>query len=432
MSLTSKRYLSILLCVACAAAMPVFCVYQESTSTQQLFDRIHTLAEQGDCSSHLATAKRALGRNDAVAPELMNRAIDEAMSILEKHHAKIASDTELKAIMRSLEAFYKAWQARNISIDDDATIDGNLHVHGVSEFDGQIGIGRAPSAYALDVTNNNGSRFVGPYNHTQAVEQIRFEKPFEAGVSNAVYGSINFGNVDAVLGGERGTITLNVSPSWDASPTEALRIHGGDTHEVIASGHLYATGVVKGSSVVAQNTSNGNQQCSIGWDNSTNRGFIGAIEQNVAFRDLELFIPGSPACNVYANGDINVAANANIAGSAYVNGTVYTNQPVAMGAHVAAGSYNTATRIEWARVDADGTLLDHSAGVASVNKTGAGLYEITLIPGMIISPAVLVSTELPALSANYSIVSSDASQTVLVINSNGIDTPFSFMSCGLQ
>ncbi len=467
----TKKYLSILLCVSCFAAMPLFAEKAEHASLSWLIERVQSIADCGDCVRHLTAAQKSLAKNNAIAPELMGKAIEEAMQILEKNHSKIACDSDLKAIMQSLEKCYTWCLEKNMSVDDDATIDGNLRVHGTSQFDGQVGIGKAPSAYALDIANNNGSRFVGPYNHTQLTQHVVFEKPFEAGVSNAVYGSINFGNVDPVLGGERGTMTFNVSPSWDAAPVEVLRIHGGDAHEVIVSGNeeimgneivhgssqfngnvgigqpagaqalevfgnIYAHGVIKGigaaASLVAQNAADANQQCLIGWDTVTNRAYIGSVEQNVAFRDLQLFIPGSSPAHVYTNANMNIAGDAYIAGSAHVTNTIYTNQPVRMGANVAAASYDTATRMEWARVDAAGNLLDHSAGVVSVSQTGAGLYEITVVPGMIVNPAILVSTESPAIFANYSIVSSDALQTVFVINSNGVDAPFSVMACGLQ
>lgn len=98
---------------------------------------------------------------------------------------------------------------------------------------------------------------------------------------------------------------------------------------------------------------------------------------------------------------------------------------------LAAGSYQTATRLEWARVNAKGALLNNSNGVHSVTRTKVGTYQVILAPALD-NPAIITTAASPQIVANYTTVTSNATQTIITVSTNGIDAEFGIIISGLQ
>lgn len=118
--------------------------------------------------------------------------------------------------------------------------------------------------------------------------------------------------------------------------------------------------------------------------------------------------------NAASGQTLNVNGDANIQGNLSVNGTISTNQTIV-----------SPLRIEWARVSDAGKLLDHSAGVQSVTKSGAGLYKIIITPSINVgTPALIVTSESPQITANATVTASDKNQTIIQVTTNGVNAPF--------
>ena len=691
-----SKYLSIALCISCLATVPLFTTPNNPQQLSWIVERIQSIASPYDCTDCIAKVKRSLKNLHDVSPDLICRALDEAMEILQKNHEKISSDKEVQEIMRCIDCLYsRANQNRNMLIDDDLIVEGNLLVEGTSELRGHVGIGQAPGADALDVIGNinltnstssatgnilkNGAPFitnpgtnntfiginagnfsttgfgnvvVGDYafvnntsgdnnvavgvlaltNNTEGIQNtalgshalytntvgnnnvglgesalgfntsgnsnvaVGYQAAFanttadsnlaignnalysnHAGTQNVALGQSALGFVDggsnniaigylAGINLQNGTANNNNiligHPGGSAYDGVIIIGNGSQTTTFISgidaanlgasanivgvgaygqlgsaattfnlSGNEVASGSItgtatNGAAIISRESTNINKQTIMGYDTTNDQAFIGGVEQGVGFKSLALYIPGSAGTTVYAhninlvgsvtagtglnvtgatvlNGNVGIAGNIGItgntnhygnfgiAGDVGITGTTnhYGNVGIAgnvgitgntshygnfgiagdvgitgttnhygyvgiagnvgitgnsamygdldvttrvkIGTGYAATSHDTKSRIEWARIADDGTLLDHSNGVQSVSKLGTGSYEITYVPGLIITPAVSVTPEAASISSYATVISSDATQTIIDVET-GVDAPFDIVVFGLQ